>query len=259
MGQVMAFLIIILIIIFVFVPLSFLNHTHFESREIKQDINLSAKVLQNCVSCDIHNLEALSEGYERKKEIEIDKERLLKEFNEALYENILDWDRFDKIKKRIRLKVLTYKDCFYIEEGSNQWGPPFFFTFWHPSFGVVSLEINNPQGYYYDGKTRTSVPLEFLGLDEEGRDEIILSAINQKVAQYTYEPGERESLGIEIGNRYGKDRKNTLENTYFNVLEGITFFVVYAEDTQFQLHSQDYHFKNYNVTGYTLFLGSKKA
>lgn len=257
MGQVVAVIIIVLLVIFIFVPLSFLNSNNAEIRDIKQSLNLSAWALANCVSYEASNIENLANGYERSPEkcIAVDKDRLLSEFNGILYKNVCNDVKFEAVKGRLYIKVLVYQDMFYIADNKDRWSPPFFFTLQDEAHGLIYLSVNENTAYYYNGLIKTPVSLGDLGLDEKKRNEIIISSINDKVARFTYEINDRNSLRIQIQNPYINNSEAKVKMSYFNVLEGITFFVVYAEDTRITINSKDFHYKNYNVTGYTLEIG----
>jgi hypothetical protein len=260
MGQVMAVIIIVLIIIFIFVPLSVLNSNNAEIRNIKQSLNLSARALDNCVSREAANLENLSLGFEKPPEndIKVDKDKLLSEFKDILSKNMCYKTNFKDIYNRVYIKVLVYQDMFYIADSKDRWGPPCFFTLNVENYGQVYLSINENRAYYYDGNAKKYESLSTFDLDEEKKNEAVIKCINDKVAQSTYEIGERNSLKIQIQNPYINDNNERVKMSYFNVLSGVTFFVVYAEDTNINVNSKDFQYKNYNVTGYTMEFGENK-
>jgi hypothetical protein len=260
MGQVMSAIIIVLVIIFIFVPLSVLNSNNAEIRNIKQSMNLSARALENCVSREDTNLQNLADGYDKppEREIKVDKNKLLSEFKDIFNKNMCYKTNFEDIYDRIYIKVLVYKDMFYIADNKDEWSQPFFFTIQQEAYGQIYLSVNENMAYYFQGKSKTYGSLVDFGLDEGKRNEIIIKSINDKVAQYTYEIGERNSLKIQIRDPYIQDNDEKVKMSYFNVLEGVTFFVVYAEDTDINVNSKDYHYKNYNVTGYTMEYGENK-
>ena len=255
MGQIMAVIVIMVTIIFVFVPISYLNASNMETEKVKQSLNLAAKAVVNCVEQDISNLDEVMNGYERIDaiDIKIDKERLLKEFKQVIESNCFNQkEKIKKIEDSILAKALVYHDMFFVADKTDNWSPPFFFTTVRAG-KLLYLNTSNDLVAYYDsaGDLKTE-NISNYSITRKEKNEIIINKINQWVAQYTYELGERRGLNIQIRNPYEHDIEYKIKTSHLNVLDGITFFVVYAENNFLTMNMQEFNFKDYNVVGYTI-------
>jgi len=126
MGQSIAVIIIVIFLIVLMVPMVLLSNNQYEIRDMKQSLNLSAKVLINAITVDEGNTNDLSEGFSRSRnqEISVDKEKLLREFYDVLYKNHYNDEDFQEIKKKLLLKVLVLNDRFYVANIEDQWSHP---------------------------------------------------------------------------------------------------------------------------------------
>lgn len=254
MGQVVSTVIIVLLVILVFVPLAGLNAENDAVEEIKQSINLSARVLANCVRQDDEALAMLADGYleVNGETTEVDMEKLLKEFDEMLRRNCNTQKRYDAVSGNLAARVLVCQDRLYIAGKDGRWSFPFFFTSEIPGIGEIYLQAGSDKAYIYEGVSRKYITLDEAGITPEQRDDLIIECINKKILSYTWEPARGGSIGIKIRNPLKTSLPASLEDSCFNVLEGTTFFVVYASDRNLDIQWGSFHYKNYNVTGYTL-------
>ncbi|MCX7921391.1 MAG: hypothetical protein N3B21_05125 [Clostridia bacterium] len=256
MGQIMAIILITILIIFTFVPLAVLSENRSEVQLVKQNLNLAARAVCNAIESSEVNYENISKGYERNaiaEEITIDKDRLLGEFNDVLAKNYYDEAKTNGVKSRIYLKVLVYNDKFFVVDKTEEWSLPYFFTYYSNSLSdFVYLSTLSDQAYYYSGGNKVYQPMTNFGITNEQKNDIIINKINEVVAKYTNDITEIDPLKIEIKNPDKQDIEYKVKHRNFNVLDGITFFVVFAEDTNLFVNSKSFKFKNYNVTGYTL-------
>lgn len=254
MQQIMALVICLLLAIFTFIPGAYLTNTINNYESIKQTLNLSARALGNCVQVQDLNFQELSRGSARSELsiIEVDKDLLLREFYDVLEKNIADPEKIDFVKSRLFIKVLVYYDRFYVADRNDRWSPPYFFT--EDSSGqTVYVNSKNSDAYYYDAYgNKIDTALSNIGLTDRQKSELIIQKINTVVSQKTGEILERNGLQIEIYNPYNDDPNYKVKHSYFNVLDGLTYFVVFAADTRVQIHSGEFKFRNYNVVGYTL-------
>lgn len=255
MGQIMAVVVIMIMIAFVFVPLAYYNANHLETEEVKQSLNLGAKTLVNCIEQEAPNLEEVGKGYERTAEtdINIDKDRLLREFKKVVELNCFNRkEKYEEIEKSILAKVLVYHDRFYIADKSDRWSTPYYFSTVKTGMLLYLNTANNMVVYYDSTGNPVIQDMSGFGITEKEKNEIIINKINRIVAQYTSEPGERTGLSIQIRNPGEQDVNYRVRTSHLNVLGGITFFVVYAENNLLNIDMKDFRFKNYNVVGYTL-------
>ncbi|MCX8130732.1 MAG: hypothetical protein N3I35_11610 [Clostridia bacterium] len=264
MGQIIAAVLIILFIIFAFVPLAHLNNNHVEIQSVKQDLNLAARAVCNSFKKSFENYESLSEGYEQTActDIRLDKARLLREFYDILKKNCYNGIKFSQMKERICLKVLVYSDRFFIADRSDRWSPPFFFNIYkgQPINDIVALNTVTDDVSFYKNSEKIILPVTHpdVGIMPEEKEQIIINRLNEVISQNTYDEAKKRGLAIKIRNPDKSDMTYRLEYRYFNILEGITFFVLYAEDESVFIHNRSYEFKNYNVAGYTLKLKNRR-
>jgi hypothetical protein len=257
MGQALAAFFIILFIIFTFVPLAALNDNHIEVESVKQNLNLAARSVCNAVENSLKNYENLSEGYRKSSHvgIQINKERLLQEFYDILRKNYYNEDEFERVKDRICLKVLVCGDRFYIADDRNRWSQPYFFTTYIDGVikDVATVNILSQEVSYFCAGQQVYKPLEdpAVQMTSQKKNKIIIEKLNEIISQYTYDFQRKTSINIKIKNPDETDAGYKMQYRDFNVLDGITFFVLYAEDNYVYSDSKNFHFKNYNVTGYT--------
>jgi len=275
MGEVTAVIVILLLIVMVFVPLAYLNYTTVNIEEVKQTLSLSAKVLVNNFREDAANMGELARGYSMDdlSVVNIDRDKLLDEFDQLIYSNTGDKERFEKVKSCILLKALVLKDKFFItrkvEEAPGKfkdvWGPPFFFTtegYMGNTRYLLNLNIKDNRVVYCDGagNTKTDKVLNDIKMDAAGHDfddvkktRIILDKINDEIEKVSYQLGVRGGLRVVIKNPYDTSIDNKIKNSNVNILNGgITFFVVYGENAFLSASGKDFNFKNYNVVGYSM-------
>jgi hypothetical protein len=275
MGEVMAVIIILLLIVMVFVPLAYLNYTTANNEEVKQTLNLSCKVIVNNIENQAVNLEGISRGYDLDdiSMVNIDMKKLLGDFDEVICANSGDKDSFDKIKKRILLKTLVLKDKFFItkkvetlpEIFEDHWGPPYFFTttvYEGSKENLIYLNTKDDRVIYFDGgiEKRDKVLSDFqvapnsvLGISKELKTKIIIDKINLEMEKATMEIGVRNGIGVKIKNQYDMSIDNTINYANVNVLNGgITFFILYGDNAFLNANGKDFNFKNYNVAGYSM-------
>lgn len=257
MGQTQAGLIILLIIIFLFIPTSYLQRVNNENHDIKQHLNLSARVLADCIEKEITNSRDIALGYSRPKltPVRVDRDRLLPEFYEVLLKNSGSRENFERTKSRLLVKILVYYDMLYVAKNDDSWDIPYYFTF-NVGSDIIYLNTRDDTVRYFDsaGTERSDRSISDYGLTREQKNDIIIGKINSAVAKYTSEKVIRDSgLNIEIFNPSKQDPAYLAsKQDYFNVLDGITFFVVYAENTRMNVNRTDFQYINYNVVGYTV-------
>ncbi len=256
MGDIIAFIVTLVFIIFNFLPTALHQQITEKNKEIKQALSLSAKVLQGAVEYNksmteqyiYNNLNGVPLEFEK----EINKDKLLQDFNLMLRENLLTQSQYNKAKENILVKVLVMPDRIYVAGKEEQWTEPYFYIY--NVDNLVYLRIDTNEVVYYDnlGNRLEGKTISDYGLSNEEKMNIIINTINRAVAKYTDEPLLRKGLQIKIFNQENSDVNYQVTNSKFNVLEGITFFVVYAENRQMTVYDVGYNFKNYNVVGYTL-------
>ncbi len=220
MGQVISILIIIVLVIFTFVPMSLLNDSRLEVQDLKHNINLAARALgcavdKSEVQLSYEDYEKLSEGFERSDTVivSIDKQRLLDDFNDILYKNYYDSTRYSEVKHRILLKALVDGDKFFISGSDDNWGPPYYFLFNsdQPDSHQVYINTLNDDAFFYDVENnKTAVTINdfyYKGerVDRQTKNDIIIDRINTVISGYTQRAGRSGSLSIKIRNPDRKD------------------------------------------------------
>ncbi len=268
----MAVVIVLLLIIFAFVPLAYLNHNFIETENTKESLNLSAKALANSVEQISVNLDDLALGYSRDEDtyIRVDKEKLQREFYQILKANIMNEQKTAEVESSILIKVLACQDVFFIAgKGKDAvWSNPVFYKTTAIVDGYsrnIFLNTKNNKIYYYNNageKVQSSLEkcsvingIACVDNDDKIRvkNDVIINMINTEVARYTYEPGIRNGLNIRIRNPKEENPEKIASTSYLNVLDGgVNFFVVYGENPVLSIQSKDFKFKNYNVVGFNI-------
>ncbi len=233
-----------------------LRFNDFNNHNMKESLNLSARALSDSIEKTRINYAELAKDYSKNElsVIEINKDTLLNEFYDILYKNVLDESRFGSIKNRLILKMLVYYDKFYVADANDNWSIPYYFT---TTIGneLIYFNTKNNTAAYYDssGTIKYNRDISFYSITPVQKNDIIINKINTIVMQYTSEKVVRENgLRIEIKNPANPDNDYRVKKSYFNALNGITFFVVYVENTSIAVNNRDIKYKNYNVVGYTI-------
>ncbi len=254
MGQIIAIIIIIIMIAFSFIPMALLNHNQFQVGEIKQNLNLSAKALINSIDKEVVNVDNIAEGFNRsnEQEVSINKDKLLREFYDVLFKNYHHEKNFAGIKSRLVVKLLVLHDRFYVANLHDQWSPPFYFTDYQLGKQIYFNTRNHTIYYYDETSEKVYQPMELYGTTAEIKNQLIIDKINSVIGNETAIYREEGQLAIEIRNQESNIGDYNSKYQNFNVLEGITFFVIYQEDSKIEINREFFQYKNYNVVGYTL-------
>ncbi|MDF2522565.1 MAG: hypothetical protein K0R31_206 [Clostridiales bacterium] len=256
MQQIHAAIVLLIVIIFIFIPSMGLKEVHDSNQDIKQALNLSTRVIGNCVDRSKINFTELARGYNRDSHIpiEVDRERLMKEFYQLMSKNLTSERKFQSVKDKLLVKVVVYYDQFFVADKKDSWSAPYFFT-WDSGNELIYLNTQDDTVSYYDasGYRRNDRTITYYGLNREQKNDQIIKQLNAVVAQYTSEKLIRKNgLKIEIQNSARSDLGLKLNKSFFNVLDGVTFFVIYAENPSMVVNSKDVKYRNYNVVGYTV-------
>lgn len=253
MGQGVALIIIMIFLLFLFFSAAQLQQSRFEIADIKQSLNLSAKALVKGIDQGVYSQDALANGFNQSNfEVELDRNALLNEFYEILSKNYYHKERVRTIKSHLILKSLVFYDRFYIANLQDQWSPPYFFTIQHDS-NLYYLTILEGMIYTYEASgEKRYLKGSDIGLSLMNQNQLIIDKLNAQLAKETRVLNNGIPLAIEIKNPYIEGIDYQEQYGHFNPLEGITFFVVFGEGKLTLLDQQEFHFRNYNVVGYTL-------
>ncbi len=253
MGRTIFFIFLTIIIAFVMVPNMLLVNNYNEKVMVKNNLNLASRVLISSIDKRPIKMGELGQGYEKEVsyDIHIHRDRLLNQFYDILYKNLLDKLLYEETKKNIKAKIIVYNDRFYICDTLERWSVPYYFIH---KYGNSPLYLNTKTNiaYYYDDTgAKIYDDIYNIGLNSEKKKEIIITKLNNEIAKYTSNEF-KESIGIKIYNPHKADGKYKAENSYFNVLDGLTFFVVYVERDIVNVFDNEIKGLNYQVAGYTL-------
>lgn len=253
MGKLIGFIVVVIFVIFTFLAAYNLYQNNYAIEDVKYAMSLSAKALANCAEGTKTNLNNESIGYGQKNYIIINKERLLKEFYDSLYSNYYNQEVFNKIKGNLFAKILVYEDKFYVADVNDKWSPPYFFT--KEIEGVIIyLNSANDIVYFYNGSSDIVYSnISNFGITQEEKQQEIIRKLNGVVSQHTFEHISQKGLKIETFNPFKLDGEYIAKYGRFNILDGLTFFVVFAEDKRVYLDDKEFRYKNYNVVGYTMY------
>ena len=254
MGQIIALIIILIMAIFLFLPMFNLVENHHEVIDVKRRLVLSSKVLINSIQ-----KEELTKGDEVgvnkdqfKTEITVDKDKLLSSFYGMLLQNFTNDRKREKIISNINVKILVQHNRMYYAVDESRWELPIFFTYNYMG-EIVYLSTNNNLAYFYknDG-SRLYKDISEFGITVEEKEQIIIDTVNNVVSEYSYKEEKGKTLNIRIKNKHREDIHKKMSEASFNVLDGITFFIVYSDEKIRKVNNEEFIFRNYNVVGTTL-------
>lgn len=170
---------------------------------------------------------------------------------------------------------------------TDRWLPPFFYTIVDDQQRLIYLNTqNNNTRYYNNGWVDTAVTniqVDGKALTVEDKYDAIIKKVNQVISTYTLNPRNHVLSGnkvvyinpgmdIKIQNqeRANPDKAFKKINTPgvtqeeidrivsyqishgdFNILDGITLFVVFTDDKEFTFADTFYSFRNYQMAGHT--------
>ncbi len=254
MYQTITVIVLILFIAVTFLPLAYQVYYEMITEKIKHAVNLSVKILPNCILDNEDNQRNIASGYKRsyKSPVEIDKKKLVAEFYDAMEKNMAGSELFEKMKECILLKVIVYYDRFYVADKYDRWSPPFFFTktngdklYYLYSYGNVARSLEG-------GENSDDIYLNEIPLTEEQRNDIVIEKLNDVIESYTFEFSSGSGIKIKIFNPEKNDPEYKAHNNYFNVLDGVTFFVVYRNVNATAVNNTIFRFDKAAVSGYTM-------
>lgn len=288
--------VVIMLLCYITIPQVLEDVNKYEKRDIKTTMNLASKSLVNSIDMGGASYEIFSLGHYLENEdlIQIDQDRLIKEFNDVLYKNTLNPEYMKELQRRIPLMVLSYGDRFYVAEmkltppanGNRQnieewdvsyvWLPPIYYNFVDDAGRLIYVTARDEVGTYYQGYGATEVPMKVdldtvtkngVPVTKQMKEELIVEKLNSVVLAKTVDPANLngglkirikpdglEDLDISSYTAEQKDEYFELlyELDNFNILDGITFFIVYSEDDVRGFDGTTFHYTNYNATGFTL-------
>lgn len=232
-----------------------LSSSHDIFREdLKENLILSAKVLKQNISNSQESMEGISNGYNKEyKDIIIDEENLISDFNAMLYRHYLNKNKYESIKQQLYVKVLVYPDRFQIANYKDLWSAPYYFTSMTSDNKQLFLNAKDNTVYYYDdANNKVEDTLDNYALSMSEKQQLIIDKINLYVSLYTKLTEADKGLVINIKNAYKNDISYLDSMEGFNPIEDVTFFVVYISSNKLELWSYLFNFNAYEVVGYTL-------
>ncbi|WP_113675848.1 hypothetical protein [Vallitalea guaymasensis] len=221
---------------------------------LKENIVLSSKVLKNNISLSEKSMDSISKGYKRKeKDIIIDEEKLLYDFNQMLYRHYLNEKNYLEVKNKLYVKALVYPEYFILANVNDKWSAPYYFTYVTSDDKLIYLNTVDNNAYYFDNAdNRVDTTLDAFSLTTEEKQDIILNKLNLYVSLYTKLTESDKGLVINIKNQFKEDNKYLLDMQNFNPLENVTFFTVYVNNKKITLWNYLLKLNTHEVVGYTI-------
>ncbi|WP_432409478.1 hypothetical protein [Wukongibacter sp. M2B1] len=253
MGRAIFLIFIVLILIIIMVPSMLFISNQNDRVIMKNNLNLAAKVLINAVDKQVINMDELGEGYIKSidYEIRVDRDRLLSEFYEVLFENVLEKSWYEEIKRDIKAKIIVYNDRFYICDNLDRWSPPYYFIDKYNGEPLYLNTMTDTACYYDDLGDKVSSDISFFGISNAEKEDLIINKLNEQIVKYVMNEF-KEGINIKIYNPHKPDGAYKAEYSRFNVLDGLTFFVVYVENDVKSVFDNEIKLSNYQIAGYTL-------
>jgi len=253
MYQILVSIVLIVFIAFSFITLQYWLHDEQVYERVGHAISLSVKVLPCCISAEKENHETLAAGFIRdiNNPVEIDRCKLLLEFHNVLEKNLSLYKNFSEIRENILAKVLVYYDRFFIADRFDRWSPPYFFS---TVYGdkLYYLNIKDDSIWYYENNQKFYTSLNAIGMSHDQKNNIVIDKLNSFISGYTYDPINKSSINIKIFNPESSDPVYRLSSSSFNVLDGITFFVIYRNFKRPEMGNFFINLDKAIVCGYTL-------
>lgn len=224
-------IIISTLIIFLFIGNTISISNNNRNDEIKNILNRSCKVVADSIDIEEENIEHIADGYmlEKRNSIKIDLNRL-----DNLFESIIKYNSKIINTEDIKLKIVVYDEQFFIQDKRKTWIPKYLRD------DDKILNIFDDQYHNLDSEITYSLPKNY------DKEEIIINQINKVIKSYMKDIQNSYSIGI-------KNTKDiNLKNKNFNVLNGVTFFVLYIENEPKLVGSEIIKNRKFSVAGYTL-------
>lgn len=238
---------------FVLLTVFVLAFNYFSTSTLKRSVEIktkfSAKVLKSNISINSANVENISEGYLRESnEIIVDHNNLVKDFFYVMDSQFNNFDR-----ESISALLLVYFDKYYVYDPVlGQWLPPFFFTI-SSNGNLFYVNTQDEQIYRYDSSgNKLYFTIADIGLSSEDKDSLIIDKINDSILKFTSKDNLGNSFGVKIRNPNETDPDEIFKYQYFNVLDNVTFFVVYKENKTFGILGKNHIYNTHVITGYTI-------
>ena len=200
--------------------------------EIKNILNRSCKVIADAISIEDENISHIADGYllKRRKSVELDLEKLDRMFVDTLKYNAKNRFNIENIK----LKVVVYDERFFIQDNRGIWIPRYF----RDDKKIINIFDNKYHSIKDD--TLKNLPKNY------DKEVTIINQLNDIVAGYISDFQNSFTIGIKNSSHL------TLENRNFNVLDGVTFFVLYEDDEVSIIQPQIKEKTNFSLAGYTI-------
>ncbi|OJV65267.1 MAG: hypothetical protein BGO41_01510 [Clostridiales bacterium 38-18] len=229
------------ILVFSIIFLGFNNSVDNRDSEIRS--SLMAKVLYSNISLNYEDTSNLSFGYANtENEIIVNQDKLIQDF---FYVNESTENRLDQ--NHISALILVYYDRYIIYDPYlSKWQAPVFFTY-NISGNQYYLNTQNNTAL---NNQNSSFAISSLGLAEEEKNQIIIDKINTGISKFTSD--EYAPLQLKIRNASITDGDYLYEYNTFNVIDDVTFLVVYKKASLYDLLGNLRTYKNYTITGYTI-------
>jgi len=221
------------------------NTAQANEEKIKATLVTSTAVLKNNYTLSMDGLTLLD------SEIVIDKESLLNEFKELIYLNYLDYKAYKELKERLPIKILVYADRFYIAGKNDKWSQPIFFCYEESGGKLLYFNTTNNEVYYYDQHQNiVKDVIASFGLTSEAKEAFIINKINQYAEVFSRENGV--GLKIKIKNNNKGDIDYKVQMSSYNIMDGITFFVIYSKTDYLYTPYGTQKIRQGEVIGYTM-------
>lgn len=184
-------------------------------------------------------------------DIKIDEEKLLLDFDNCLFDNYFNYETYTKTRKSIRAKVLVYQDYFIISSSNNVWSAPYYFWYEAPGGQMVYLNTKDSKTVYYNSSNVAveGVIADF-GLTSEQKTDLIINRLNDVLGAYTLDRGNL--VNVKVQNPYNLTDDYKREYQSFNVLDGVTFYVIYDNENELFIFQEMFRIDSTEIVGYTL-------
>lgn len=123
MEQSATSIIMIMLVVFVFMPALFMGMLHANRQKINEAMYLSTKCLQDGVENSDYALEEIAQGYAYSDDpimrVRLDEAKVFTEFDDLLFQNINNVEQFARIRNNIVCEMIIYPDRYVV------WNKPY--------------------------------------------------------------------------------------------------------------------------------------
>lgn len=232
-------IVLIIITAVVVVNMALAEVSHRSNEGIKKALNLSCRVLDDCISVEEDSVENISEGYELNSDLAvgIDLEKLDVELKEVVGKNLRRFRRKNEKINRgniIKARILVSGEYILVSRNECAWVP-------------MLLRDGDKILSVYDNKNYKNIEGVKIPAGEYDIEKNIVEKVNEVIKGEMYDASSDMSYAVKIAS--GDIR---VEEGRYNSLKGVTLFLLYIEESPKRIDPEFRRNCNFAITGYSV-------